>query len=92
MQYNIMNVQHPEFNDCPIEFTKANAYIAHYIYQSEETYINRKFRLPRDDATTFRNKEENIHNRYNDVDNMNLVNKYLEPIKRYLNFIKIRQL
>ena len=85
MQYNIMNVQHPEFNDCPIEFTKANAYIAHYIYQSEETYINRKFKLPRDDATTFRNKEENIHIRYNDVDNMNLVNKYLGPIQRYLN-------
>ena len=85
MQYNIMNKIHPEFNNCPIEYTKANAYIAHYLYQSEETYINRKLKLPADDSTKHRNKDENIHNRYNDIDNMNLVNKYLESIKRYLN-------
>jgi hypothetical protein len=67
MQYNVMNQQHPEFNEFPIEYTKSNAYIAHYLNQSEETYINRKLNLPRDDVNAFRNKEENIHQYHNDT-------------------------
>ena len=85
MQYNLINQQHPEFNECQIEYTKSNAYIAHYVYQSEETYINRKLKLPRDDANEFRNKEENIHNHHNAVDNMCLVNKYLDNINNFLS-------
>ena len=85
MQYNIMDQQHPEFNELPIEYTKSNAYIAHYLYQSEETYINRKLKLPRDDANAFRNKDENIHNHHNDVDNSCLVNKYLDNINNFLS-------
>ena len=85
MQYNVMNQQHPEFNELPIEYTKSTAYIAHYLYQSEETYINRKLNLPRDDVNAFRNKEENIHQYHNDVDNMSLVNKYLDNINNFLS-------
>jgi hypothetical protein len=85
MQYNVMNQQHPEFNELPIEYTKSNAYIAHYLNQSEETYINRKLNLPRDDVNAFRNKEENIHQYHNDVDNLSLVNKYLDNINNFLS-------
>ena len=85
MQYNVMNQQHPEFNELPIEYTKSNAYIAHYLNQSEETNINRKLNLPRDDVNAFRNKEENIHQYHNDVDNMSLVNKYLDNINNFLS-------
>lgn len=85
MQYNVMDQQHPEFNECQIEYTKSNAYIAHYVYQSEETYINRKLNLPRDDANAFRNKEKNIHNHHNIVDNQSLVNKYLDNINNFLS-------
>ena len=85
MQYNIMDRHYPEFNELPIEYIKSNAYIAHYLYQSEETYINRKLKLPRDDANEFRNKEENIHNHHNAVDNMCLVNKYLDNINNFLS-------
>ena len=85
MQYNVMNQHHPEFNELAIEYTKSNAYIAHYLYQSEETYINRKLNLPRDDANAFRNKEKNIHNHHNIVDNQSLVNKYLDNINNFLS-------
>jgi hypothetical protein len=85
MQYNVMDHQHPEFNELLIEYTKSTAYIAHYLYQSEETYINRKLNLPRDDVNAFRNKEENIHNHHNIVDNQSLVNKYLDNINNFLS-------
>ena len=85
IQQNIMDLNHPEFNQCLIEYAKTPAYIAHYIYQSEETYINRKLKLPCDDANIFRNKEDNIHDKYNNVDNISVVNKYLDNIKKYLS-------
>ena len=85
MQYNIMDRHYPEFNELPIEYIKSNAYIAHYLYQSEETYINRKLKLPRDDVNAFRNKEENIHQHHNAVDNTSLVNKYLDNINNFLS-------
>jgi len=85
MQYNIMDRHYPEFNELPIEYTKSNAYIAHYLYQSEETYINRKLKLPRDDVNAFRNKEDNIHQHHNAVDNTSLVNKYLDNINNFLS-------
>lgn len=39
------------FNKLDIPFEKANAYIAHYIYQSEETYKKRKVDLKADDGS-----------------------------------------
>jgi len=57
------------FNPNMGKYTDAPAYIAHYIYQSEETYINRKIKLPRDDIGSLRERNHNIHNEFNDVEN-----------------------
>jgi hypothetical protein len=65
--YNVFNqvMKSPFcFNDVKLPYSKTPAYIAHYIYQSEETYINRKVNLPSDDSGNFRTKDENIHTKH----------------------------
>lgn len=68
----------------PILFENSDAFIAHYIYQSEETYINRKISLPQDDTGTKREKDPNIHHHYNDVINEIPKQKYASNIKKFL--------
>lgn len=76
----------------PIDFNKAQVFIAHYYVQSEETYYNRKLKLPRDDWGTYRDKTKtldsndisNIHNEYNDVVNTLVKDKYSKNIKSFL--------
>lgn len=77
-----------------IHFTKAYVFIAHYYYQSLETFVNRKINLPRDDWGIFRDDDEtkkysiqDIHNNYNDVTNTIVLDKYLNKIKEYLRNI-----
>ena len=69
IQNKIMNPNYPYyFNEFPIPYYNSPAYIAHYIYQSEETYVERKLNLPRDDDGTYRtdyrkhNEFKKIHN------------------------------
>jgi hypothetical protein len=66
-----------------------SAYIAHYIFQSYETYISRKVILPADDTQKFREAmpKDVLHNLYNDVINLDPCNKY-----NTINKIKINQL
>ena len=75
-------------NDVNLTFLQAPAYIAHYVNQSEETFIQRKINLPRDDRGSIReldiNDIENIHNQFNDVENNYPKNKYSEKIKKFL--------
>jgi hypothetical protein len=75
-------------NDVKLTFLQAPAYIAHYVNQSEETFIKRKINLPSDDTGTIRkfdiNDIENIHNQFNDVENNYPKNKYSEKIKIFL--------
>ena len=70
-----MNPNYPYyFNEFPIPYYNSPAYIAHYIYQSEETYVERKLNLPRDDDGTYRtdyrkhNEFKKIHNVYNNIE------------------------
>jgi hypothetical protein len=81
-----------------IEYYNTNAYVAHYIVQSEETYVRRKLKMPRDDWGSFRDScvtllghkvtaEYTMHNEFNDVENFSVKNKYLENIKKYLKDI-----
>jgi hypothetical protein len=86
VQGNRINHYQPEFNEsaCSIEYSKSHAYIAHYVFQSEETYNNRKINLPRDDTGTFRTKDLDFHTKHNQVDNLLIKNKYLTNIKRFL--------
>jgi hypothetical protein len=71
---------HQPFNECDISYDKCSAFIAHYLFQSEETYINRKINLPRDDNSEFRQMEENIHAKHNEIENLSVKNRYAERI------------
>lgn len=73
------------FNNLSIPFYKAPAYIAHYVYQSEETYVKRKINLKGDDGSTRPNMGKEIHNHYNDVINMQ-PQKYINQIKQFLTY------
>jgi hypothetical protein len=76
------------FNEWPIEYNKCAAFIAHYVYQSEESYINRKINLPRDDNSLYRKIEDNIHKKHNSVENELVKNKYADGVKWLLEKVK----
>jgi hypothetical protein len=75
-------------NSFPIEYWNAPAYIAHYVYQSEESYRKRKIILPRDDTGEYRHTNNTdvsfIHDYYNKVVNNQMKEKYSENIHKYL--------
>jgi hypothetical protein len=77
-----VNINMPSFHEWNIEHSKCPVYIAHYVNQSEETYINRKIKLPRDDFTAFRKFNNNIHAQYNDIENKSMI-KYIQNLKQY---------
>lgn len=79
-------VEEFSFNTTNMNYSIVPAYIAHYAYQSEETYLRRKVNLPTDDTGIFRNNDiQNIHNCWNGHENLFPKNKYSENIKRFLN-------
>lgn len=80
-----MNPAFYSFHYWSIEYDKTPAYIAHYLYQSEETYTNRKLLLPRDDNGGQRDKEENIHASHNDFVNESVKNKYANNVNSSLS-------
>jgi len=81
----------------PILFENAKVFIAHYVVQSEETYINRKVKLPTDDEGQFRPRDSimsvpitetnNIHTIFNNKINTIVRDKYSDNIKQFLNSI-----
>jgi hypothetical protein len=71
------------FNPTKNAFWKVSAFIAHYIYQSEETYKERKIELPTDDTGGFRSLDNDIHSKHNEVDNF-IPKKYAENVKAFL--------
>jgi hypothetical protein len=81
---NIKDTYHS--NDYAIEYYNSPIYIAHYFYQSEETFANRKLLLPRDDTGTFREKHDlsEIHKHFNSVENNQPKNMYAERVKKFL--------
>jgi hypothetical protein len=82
--FNILS--HPQcFSELNIPFYKSPAYIAHYVYQSEESYINRKINLMGDDGRIRDNMGKEIHNHYNDVVNLQ-PQKYVNQIKQFLEY------
>jgi hypothetical protein len=81
------------FSKIDLPYHKAPAYIAHYVFQSEETYLKRKINITADNGTTRTNLGKEIHNLYNDVVNLQ-PQKYIERIKQFLNYydsIKIKR-
>lgn len=82
--FNILN--YPQcFNELNIPFYKSPAYIAHYVYQSEESYLKRKINLIGDDGRIRGNMGKEIHQHYNDVINMQ-PQKYVNQIKEFLKY------
>jgi hypothetical protein len=77
--------KHP-FNPVHLEFGMSRAYIAHYVYQSYATYIQRKINLPRDDSGTFRElcSREMIHAQFNGAPNTQLRDKYAARVLEVL--------
>jgi hypothetical protein len=80
----------------PILFEDAKIFIAHYVVQSEETYIRRKVNRPDDHDGTFRKQDivvlrpipgNNIHDLFNDKVNTLVKNKYSNNIKLFLKNI-----
>jgi hypothetical protein len=69
-----------------MNYLKIPAYIAHYVNQSEETYIKRKVNLPRDDTGEKRHQEniKDIHNQFNLIENTYPKNKYASKVKIFL--------
>ncbi len=86
---NMKNMPNTPFNVWPIDYKNAPAFIAHYVHQSEESYINRKIKLPMDSHTSnsFRMFDQHMHRLYNDVDNFLVRDKYAGKIKHLLNTI-----
>lgn len=70
-------------NSNTIPFYNAPAYIAHYVYQSEETYLKRKINLSADDGTTRQNMGKEIHSYWNEGINTQ-PQKYVGQIKEFL--------
>lgn len=81
---NPINQTSPCFYPWPIEYSNASAFIAHYVNQSEETYIRRKIKLPSDDTNSFRKKDDNIHSKHNEVHNHLLKSKYANIVSAFL--------
>jgi hypothetical protein len=84
---NKMLLHSYHYNNCHVEYYKVPVYIAHYIYQSEETFLKRKILLPRDDngETRHFNDTKFIHSLHNFYENDYPRNKYAESIKKFLD-------
>jgi hypothetical protein len=67
-----------------IKYQDAPAYIAHYYTQSEEIYISRKIKRSTD-LGGFREYDTNLHRIHNEVENLDVKNKYSENIHINLN-------
>jgi hypothetical protein len=77
--------------DIKIPLLACPAYIAHYEFQSYDNYIKRKIRIPRDDLMGFRDEmtHEELHKKYNDMDNFIMRDKYNEKNKAMMELYKV---
>ncbi len=66
-------------------YYRSPAYIGHYVYQSEETYIERKINSIGDNGIRRANLGKEIHKHYNDVENLQ-PQKYIKQIKEFLQY------
>jgi hypothetical protein len=75
------------FNPTRVPFWSSPAFIAHYIYQSEETYKQRKISLPADDTGTFRAIDADVHSKHNERDTF-IPRKYAEGVRQFILQVK----
>lgn len=72
------------FNNQPLPFMKAPAYIAHFYTQSEKEHLRRKTRMLDDGAINKSADHPQVHNIYNNVLNTQLKEKYSDKINKFL--------
>jgi hypothetical protein len=61
LKYDFIIAPQADVNQIEMEYYRAPAYIAHYVYQSEESYVRRKLNLPSDDNGIMRARDMEIH-------------------------------
>ena len=76
------------YNEWNISFQSCPAFIAHYVFQSEEMYMKRKIHLPRDDNHEFRQIENDIHAKHNSCVNTLVRDKYAKYINQLLDTLQ----
>lgn len=86
---NVLNPPYT-FNNILVTYEKSPIYIAHYVNQSEETYMRRKINLPADDTGKKRiiHNIKHIHNQFNSIHNYQPKSQYSENIKNFLQNYK----
>ena len=89
IENKIMNNKFYAFYDTKNNYKNVIAYIAHYQYQSEETYIKRKVNRGQDDGTGESAYMNNIHLLHNENENNSIKDKYSEKIKLFLQNYEI---
>ena len=84
--HNILNekINIGPFAPINLPYDKVAACIAHYVFKSEETYLNHKCGLPRDDTGGGRVIDKTIHTQYNEIENISVKERYNIGIKKYL--------
>lgn len=75
------------FNPLNLPYTKVSAFIAHYAYQSQETYRKRKVEKMGDDGSLRPDMGNHIHALYNEVENL-YPQRYIDGIKRFLSSLE----
>lgn len=79
-------IQYPQcFNDLNIPYSESPAYIAHYVFQSENTYKKRKVEKVGDDGIQRSDMGKDVHDHYNDVINLQ-PQKYVNRVKEFLQY------
>jgi len=87
INYKRLDIEKPwcfNLNISADNFNNVNAYIAHYIFQSYETYLRRKKNRKRDDTGDdwhWEYNEKTIHNVFNKIDNFLPKEKLLSMIE-----------
>lgn len=72
------------FNNQPIPFIKAVAYIAHYYIQSKDEHMRRKSRMLDDGSVNKSSCYPEVHRIFNNYVNNQLKNKYSQRTKEFL--------
>jgi hypothetical protein len=81
-QMKVKEFANSPFVELNIPYQETQVFIAHYVYQSEETYSLRKLNRMSDIGSIY--EKCNIHDFYNETDNYVLKEKYSEQIESYL--------
>ena len=87
----LLNIDDPWWFPNPKSYLEVSAFVAHYIYQSYSTYLNRKINLPTDNSPTeFRPllTKKVFHSSYNDEQNLHVMNKYNAKNKLVIQSLK----